>query len=136
MRTITGTVYSGWNQEPIEGAHIILEINVDGDYYPIGDGTTTDSDGYYSFTFIPGGMDSERLRITHISHYDGTVYPHLVTEQGRISTLESKTHQVESPIITTWVGRNSNYLWSMTFLLLLLFVIIHETNGSIKWPWR
>ena len=81
-------------------------------------------------------MDSERLRITHIAHHDGIVYPHLVTEQGRTSTLESKTHQVESPIITTWVGRNSNYLWSMTFLLLLLFVIIHETNGSIKWPWR
>lgn len=136
MQTITGKVYSGWNQEPLENASLILELNVDGEYFPLGDGTTTDSNGEYSFTFVPGGLNNERIKITHIDHYDGQLFPHFVPEHGAITYLEGKTFQKPSQLSTTWVEQNSNYLWSLIFLLMVLLLIIYETNGSIKWPWR
>jgi len=136
MRTISGIVYSGWDQEPIPGAHLILELNVDGEYYPLGDGTTTDANGFYSFTFVPGGLNNERIKITHIAHEDGQLFPHLMSESDGNTYLQSKSHQVASPVITGWISHNSNFLWAMIILLLIFFVIVYETNGSIKWFWR
>jgi hypothetical protein len=129
MRTISGTVYSGWDHEPLQGAHLVLELNVDGDYFPLGDGTTTDANGFYSFTFVPGGLDNERIRVSHISHYDGNVYPHFMSENDGDIYLQIKSHEQPEMTVQGWVSHNSNMLWLITFGLLMVIVIIHETGG-------
>lgn len=129
MRTISGIVRSGWNHEPIEGAHLILELNVDGDYFPLGDGTTTDANGFYSFTFVPGGLDNERIKVTHISHHEGSIYPHFINGDTADKYLQIKSHEVPEMTVQGWVKHNSNQLWLATFGILLIIVLAYTANG-------
>ena len=132
MRTISGIVKSGYDHEPIQGAHLVLELNVDGDYYPLGDGTTTDANGFYSFTFVPGGLDNERIRVSHISYHDNSIYPHTISGDEANVILQTKSHEQPEMTVTGTALVDSTYLWLAVFVVLIVIAIVYKTGGLKK----
>jgi hypothetical protein len=130
MRTISGRIISGWDQQPIPGAHLILQLNVDGDYFPLGDGTTTDANGFYSFTFVPGGFDNERILITHIGHEDAQIFPHFVAGSVADVTMQYKFHEVDGITISDY-RTNTSFWWFMAFGVIGTLAIVFAQNGTI-----
>jgi hypothetical protein len=132
MQTISGVVRSGYDHEPIQGAHLILELNVDGDYWPLGDGTTTDANGFYSFTFVPGGLDNERIRVSHVSYHDNSIYPHTITGDKANVILQTKSHEQPEMTVTGKALVDSTYLWLAVFVVLIIIAIVYKRGGLKK----
>jgi hypothetical protein len=132
VRTLSGIVTSGWDQEPIPGAHLILELNVDGEYYPLGDGTTTDANGFYSFTFVPGGLENERIKITHIAHEEKEVFPHLISGNSLDITMNVASHQQDMMTIPGSIVRNNYLVWIVAVVILCLIVLFYSEGTKQK----
>ncbi len=131
MRTISGQIVSSDDQQGIPGVHLTLELDVDGEWFSLGDGTITDMDGNYSFTFVPGGNDNERIKLSHISHENSQIFPHLVPIGATKNvTMAFKTYEIAGPTITGWIKHNSNQLWLVVFGLLLITIFYFSTNGK------
>ena len=134
MISITGKITDATTGVGIPFASIAVGLLDGSDWFAIGTGTTTDFQGNYSLSYVPGGSSNERLQIRHVSYNPEFIDPEL--DSANVS-LTPATYQVPEVVVdggTVWVDApdpfESRLLFFVVVAVSFLALFVYAVNGA------
>ncbi|MCP4789175.1 MAG: carboxypeptidase-like regulatory domain-containing protein [Gammaproteobacteria bacterium] len=101
MRTIHGQIKDSQTGQPIEGVNISLGFWYDGAFGPYPEGTVTNENGEYIFTYTPSGGADERLQLSHIGYTTKVLEPNqLGTDSPQALSLSPTDYDISEVTIS------------------------------------
>ena len=135
MRTIQGKITDSNSGIGIPFASIGLGLLDGSEWFAIGTGTTTDFNGNYSLTYVPGGSSNERFQVRHVSYNPEFIDPNV--DAADVS-LTPASYQVDEVVIDGTPELvdvpdpfQKNLLW-FTIIAVAFIGIFILANGEIS----
>jgi len=130
MRTITGRIIDTETRDPIPYVNIALGIMYQGAFAPIGQGTMSDDEGNFSFTYTPDGAENDRLQFSHLG-YETRVYNPAQLQGGLPNdiALRATTYEVPEAEVVASHARMNLLPFVLILAVLSLLAFIKSSEG-------
>jgi hypothetical protein len=115
MTEVQGYVKDKQTNEPLIGAHVILEDMYQGDMVA---GTVTDATGYFSMEKRPGTV----ARISYVGY--NTMYPLLYTDGIHDYFLEQSENVLGEAVVIGTIDKKPNYTWLIVIIAVISIIYL------------